>query len=141
MAWNTYETKITNKFAIILIDEQYKAMYPIEQLSLLINLIIWCKEKPDHGSLWANSESNILDTIENDVFQLFNKFKPGWVIYILRINTYKIRELYFYTNNKSNLKEIISLIRNKHPTYKIELEYKVDADWIFYSKYLNKENI
>ena len=139
MAWETIQTRVGEKPAIVLVDRRFATQAPVAELTRLCWVGIWCATSPgDH--LWNPAEAAILDAIEDDLLILADQFGHGWAAYVLRICTRGIREFYFYAGTDADLARIPDHLRTRHPRYRIEFAEKVDASWDWYRSYLTIEH-
>lgn len=136
MTWKNYICDISDKKAQVLVDQRFEKQAPINELSKLSWLGIYCKENPGN-SFWNPRETETLDNIENELFRICERVGNGSIVYILRIATPGIREYYFYHSLTVEFTKVFEDVKSIYPTYRIETETTDDPQWNEYKKYVN----
>lgn len=134
MTWRTYTSEVSNKPAIVLIDQQFENRFPVPELPLLSWFGVYCNLPPD-GSCWAEAETDSLDHVENQLIELAGQFGRGWAVYVFRIATPGIREYYIYHSSEAEMSKAYDALKVSVPNYRIEFETTNDASWDQYRRY------
>lgn len=134
-AWVCYECSVGGKPASVLIDTSLRYKNPVRELPWLLWLGIWCN-LPSPNSWWHPDESTRLDGIEDDLIASVKTLKPGLAVYVLRICTPGMRELYTYVDSAKGQQEILAALKRKYANYRIEIDSTEDPAWKIYDTYL-----
>ncbi len=136
MTWKTYTCQISNKPAIVLVDNRYAIQTPMRKLPRLSWFGVYCNLPVGNGC-WNPDENEILDKLEDDLIELCGIFGRGWAVYLLRIATPGIREYYIYHSDAAELNKAYLAVKATYPEYRIEFETNDDPGWKEYTKYVN----
>jgi hypothetical protein len=138
MTWKTYTCQVSNRPAMVLVDDRFANQAPLSQLPYLSWFGVYCSPPIGNG-LWNPAESDCLDEIEDDLIKLCGAFGHGWVVYVLRIATPGIREYYLYQSGAAELDKAFLALKANHHEYRIEIDRLNDPDWRQYKKYVSYE--
>jgi len=139
MAWKNYVCEIKGKPASVLVDQRFENEFPLKELPKVLWVAVY-GNLPSNDSFWHPDETSALDNIENNLLKLAGSFGNGWIVYLIRIATFGIREYYFYYGKHADINKVPTLLKSLHPSYRIESETKEDAKWIEYKNYVSFEN-
>ncbi|MBS2009406.1 MAG: DUF695 domain-containing protein [Cyanobacteria bacterium SZAS TMP-1] len=134
MTWLTYTCEISNKPAIVMIDQQFENRFPVPELPWLSWFGVYCNLPPD-GACWAEAETESLDYVEDQLIELAGQFGRGWAVYVFRIVTPGIREYYIYHSAEAEMSKAYDALKVSVPNYRIEVETTNDASWEQYRRY------
>ena len=139
MTWRTYLCEISDKSALVLIEDRFADQFPVDELPLLSWFGVYCN-KPTEGAFWNPDETNLLDRLENDLLKLSEQFGHGWAVYVFRLATTGIREYYLYHTDAAEMRRALEELRRLYPNYRIDFDTTDDAKWEQYRRYVSLIN-
>jgi hypothetical protein len=128
------DCQINGRRAQILFDDQYLKIAPIQQLTELSWIGVFCQNPPGHA-FWDPQETESLDKLEDIMLKLCEILGDGWIAYVFRIATPGLREYYFYHSNDAAIRDAYSALKALQPKYRIEFDSLYDPSWLEYRKY------
>ena len=137
MTWRLFDTTIIGNQSQILLDDQFAADIPGDELPNLAWLGVWCQQDTE-GRLWNHAETDTLDQIENDLLRLASQFGNGWAVYVRRAISAGKREYCFYYGGDAALNEALPPLQKLHPEYRIEYDANPDPQWSLYTAWLKE---
>ena len=138
MAWRHYVCELKGRTASVLIDHRFENQFPVKELPRLVWVGVYHHTRSEDSAL-NPIDIEALEGIERELISLSQSFGHGWMVYILRIQTAGIREYYFYCSEHAEPNKIATALRALNPTYRIEVDETLDADWIEYKNYVSFE--
>jgi hypothetical protein len=139
MAWTHYQFDIQGNPAGALLDTQFAARPPADQLPKLAWFGVYCRQSPD-GAFWDPKEQPALDAIENDLVRLCSEFGTGWAVYVRRLDTPGLREYYVYFGGSAELEKVLPCLKALHAGYRLEFESRADAQWAHYKAWIEERD-
>lgn len=136
MAWRHFVCKVSDKEALVVINDEFKKKLPVPELPLLSWFGVYCKLPPGNNAFCDEDETSALDQLEDQLLSLADEFGHGWAVYVFRIATYGIREYYVYHGTGAEMGQVYSSIKKMVPDYRIEFETTKDPAWEQYKKYV-----
>ncbi len=137
MAWQLFDTTIIGNQSQILLDDQYLADIPGEELPNLAWFGVWCQQDTE-GRYWNQAETDALNKIESDLLALLDQFSNGWAVYVRRAISAGKREYFIYYGGDAALQEALPAIQKLHPEYRIEYDTEPDPEWSYYATWLKE---
>jgi hypothetical protein len=135
-----YFTELNGKRAMVILEDGYMDAFPVAQLPNLSWFCVYWRLVPG-GGFWDPDESDDLDALEEELMRLCDEAGHGWAVFVRRLDTYGIREFYFYTGGSSNLAAVLPRLHRLHPEYRIEYDVTSDPEWSHYVAWLREHGI
>ncbi|MBS2000522.1 MAG: DUF695 domain-containing protein [Candidatus Obscuribacterales bacterium] len=139
MTWTVHQRQIEGRTAQILLDDYFVPHAPVKDLVLLSGFSLYCRQEPVN-TLWHPDEADTLDTIEERLINLCEKYAHGWSVYVMRMATFGVREYYFYHSASAELPKAYAELKNLTPDYRIEFATVNDPDWTQYRKCMTAQD-
>lgn len=137
MSWQLFDTSIVGNQSQILLDDQFVADIPGEELPNLAWFGVWCQMDTE-GRYWNHAETDTLDLIESNLLRMASHFSNGWAVYVRRSISAGKREYFFYYGGDAALDLALPEIQKLHPEYRIEYENEPDPLWSLYKTWLTE---
>lgn len=137
MTWQLFDTTIVGNQSQVLIDDQFIADNPGEDLPNIAWFGVWCEQDAD-GHFWNPAETDKLDRLESDLLRLATQYSNGWAVYVRRAISAGKREYFFYYGGDAELPAVLPEIQKLYPEYRIEYDVKPDPSWTFYFGWLKE---
>ena len=133
-SWTYYECEIKERPALVLVDKRFVGCEATSALPKLFWLCVYTRLPPG-GPYWNPDETNVLDKLEDDFFDLVRDNARGHSRYVLRIATHGLREYYIYHSTAVNLASTHAALCKAYPDYKIVFDSFDDPTWCQYNAY------
>ena len=131
--WDFYLTNVDGVIGSIFVDLGLKKIAPIADKPIVAWVAI-ILQNPREDGLSSNDEINLLFEIEDGVINAITNQHNA--IYVGRLTSDGMRQLYFYFGDTTNYEKTITQSMSKHSTYKFDFGCKDDRDWDGYLNFL-----
>lgn len=131
--WDFYMTNVDGVLGSIFVDLGLRQIAPVADKPNVAWVSI-VMQNPREDGLSSNEESNLLFEIED--YLVNNIIGQHNAIYVGRLTSDRMRNLYFYFGDTSGYEKTITQSMLKYPTYQFDFGNKEDKKWDGYLNFL-----
>ena len=131
--WDSYLTNVDGVIGSIFVDLGLKNIAPVVDKPNVLWVSISMQNPHDTG-LPRDEEINVLFEMEDEVINAITNQHNA--IYVGRLTSGGVRQLYFYLGDITNYETTITQSMSKYPAYKFDFGNKDDKEWKGYFDFL-----
>jgi uncharacterized protein (TIGR01619 family) len=131
--WDFYMSNVDDVIGSFFLDLGLRTIAPVADKPNMVWISI-SMQNPREDGLSSNEESELLYSIEDNVVN--NITNQHNAIYVGRLTSDGMRQLYFYVGDMSNYEKTIVESMSKYQTYEFDFGSKEDNEWEVYFDFL-----
>lgn len=132
MDWDLYFTRVDDNLASIRLNLALNSIAPIEKYSHRIWFSVQLLN-PDENGFTTREEFPTISQIEDDIA---DALAEKGVLQVGAVKTNGVLDLYFYSKDDKDYRDLINSVMRKYPDYKYATDIKKDAEWNDYLTFL-----
>lgn len=136
MTWQLFDTDFKGIPSQVLLDDSYSQEIPGEELPNLARFSIWFQQTPPEEAYVNADEADAVEKLEKDLLGIANHFGQGWVVYVRRLDMPGLREYDLYYGGDADLSQVVPMLTEANPGYRVEFEHSADPGWNQYLSWL-----